>query len=75
MTMEQTELEGMYEVKAAAREYVANSNYTDWEQRRYEIAKDYAIGLMLAQWFAGEEEQACECAVKFADKLIQQLKK
>lgn len=73
--MTQIELETMHAVKNAAREYVANSNYTDWEQRRYEIAKDYAIGLMLSQWFAGEEEVACECAVKFADKLIDELKK
>lgn len=75
MTMEQTELEGMYEVKAAAREYVSKSNNIDWEQRRYEIAKDYAIGLMLAQWFAGEAEEAIKCGVEFANKLIDELKK
>ena len=69
------ELETMHAIKNAAREYVSRSNNINWEQRRYEIAKDYAIGLMLAQWFAGEEEQACECAVKFADKLINELKK
>lgn len=73
--MTQIEMETMHAVKNAAREYVSKSNNIDWEQRRYEIAKDYAIGLMLAQWFAGEEEQACECAVKFADKLINELKK
>lgn len=73
--MTQIELETMHAVKNAAREYVSKSYNIDWEQRRYEIAKDYAIGLMLAQWFAGEEEQACECAVKFADKLINELKK
>lgn len=73
--MTQIELETMHAVKNAAREYVSRSNNINWEQRRYEIAKDYAIGLMLAQWFAGEEEQACECAVKFADKLTNELKK
>lgn len=47
----------------------------DWEQRRYEIAKDYAIGLMTADWFEGEIEDACYCGVKLADKLIEELKK
>ena len=73
--MTQIELETMYSIKNAVREYVSRSNNIDWEQRRYEIAKDYAIGLMLAQWFAGEEEEAIKCGVEFADKLIQQLKK
>lgn len=72
--MTQIELETMHAVKNAAREYVSRSNNIDWEQRRYEIARDYAIGLMLAQWFAGEEE-AIKCGVEFADKLIEELKK
>lgn len=47
----------------------------DWEQRRYEIAKDYAIGLMTSEWFEEETEVACNCGVRFADKLIEELKK
>lgn len=46
----------------------------DWEQRRYEIAKDYAIGLMTAEWFEEGAEVACNCGVRFADKLIEELK-
>lgn len=73
--MTQIELETMHAVKNAAREYVSKSNNIDWEQRRYEIAKDYAIRLLLAQWFDGEAEDASKCAVMFADKLIDELKK
>ena len=47
----------------------------DWEQRRYEIAKDYTVGLMIAEWFEGEIEDACYAGVKLADKLIEELKK
>lgn len=73
--MTQIELETMHSIKSAVREYVSRSNNIDWEQRRYEIAKDYAIGLMIAQWFAGEEEEAIKCGVEFANKLIEELKK
>lgn len=47
----------------------------NWEQRRYEIAKDYAIGLMMSEWYHGEKEEACKCGVQFADQLIEELKK
>ena len=46
----------------------------DWEQRRYEIAKDYAVGLMTAEWFDGEVEDACYGGVRLADTLIEELK-
>ena len=46
----------------------------DWEQRRYEIAKDYAVGLMTSEWFDGEAEDACSAGVRLADKLIEELK-
>ena len=42
----------------------------DWEQRRYEIVKDYS-----ANWkVALDTKEICERLVKFADKLIKQLK-
>ena len=41
-----------------------------WEQRRYEIVKDYS-----ANWkVALDTKEICERLVKFADKLIKQLK-
>lgn len=45
----------------------------DWERRRYEIAK--AILPALHRSFAGSMKWQCETAVKYADALIQELKK
>lgn len=49
------------------------SHPIDWEQRRYEIAKDALCGLLANLNFVGTTSQA-EMAVKYADELIEQLK-
>lgn len=50
-------------------------NATDWEQRRYEIAKsvlpDFRDGSNV--WLSAED--AAKCAVHYADALIAELKK
>lgn len=52
----------------------------DWEQRRYEIAKDvstYIAGLSLSQSLENRAtyKEVAECSVKMADALIEELKK
>lgn len=50
----------------------------NWEQRRYEIAKDVMNGLLSAQTWVNPEFktiEAAKLAVVFADELIEKLKK
>lgn len=52
----------------------------DWEQRRYEIAKDvstYVFGLTLSQTIENRPtyKEVAESSVKMADALIEELKK
>lgn len=49
----------------------------DWEQRRYEIAKDMlaALGSNINSPFSyRDEDMLASCAIGFADELIKQLK-
>lgn len=64
--MTRIEMETMSLIKAACREYIdtMRSNEIDWEQRRYEIAKECAANGM-----------SIETAVATADALIKELKK
>lgn len=53
-------------------------NYIDWEQRRYEIAKDVLAAFMSnsnSNVFGGSEKSQAEYAVGYADALIDELKK
>ncbi len=45
----------------------------DWEQRRYEIARDLLLGGM--QYNPPKGTTKAQCAVKIADDLIEELKK
>ena len=52
----------------------------DWEQRRYEIAKDIVAGQLASPIIEGVDpnpsmQDVCIWAVKFADALIAELKK
>ena len=58
----------------------ANLNYIDWEQRRYEIAKDTLQGIlngftMTKEDIENNSEPLVKCAVYLADALIAELKK
>ena len=46
--MTQLEKETMELAKRAARKYLYNE--VDWEQRRYEIAKEVSVGILQAYW-------------------------
>ena len=54
-----------------------DSNCIDWEQRRYEIAKDVVAGMYSkdTEGRYSNTELICSIAVKAADTLIDMLKK
>lgn len=62
------EIETMNLIKAACREYIDSqrSNDIDWEQRRYEIARDL---------YSANRDATAEQCVRRADALIDELKK
>lgn len=71
--MTQIELETMTPVKNAARKYAQEG--IDWEQRRYEIAKDVLQSLMQMRFDVGYTlPQRVNLAIAYADELIKQLK-
>ena len=61
------------------REHSTDCNYNkqiDWEQRRYEIAKDILAALISNPNHCGKSyESEVKHAVEFADALIDELKK
>lgn len=71
--MTQIDLELKSMAKSALREYISRNSAIDWEQRRYEIAKD-----VLCAWCAsgatGEVEGWSADAVYVADALIKKLR-
>ena len=71
--MTQIELETMSAVKNAAWKYAQEG--IDWEQRRYEIAKDVLPSLMQVGFDVGYPlPQRVNLAIAYADELIKQLK-
>lgn len=71
--MTNIELETLSAVKAAARKYVNKEN-VDWEQRRYEIAKDVLAAIVShSDYYASKKEIYVDASVEYADLLIQRL--
>ena len=72
--MTQIDLELKSMAKSALREYISSRGAIDWEQRRYEIAKD-----VLCAWYASGRTDGgistVDYAVSVADILIEKLKK
>lgn len=62
-------------LRTAAWEYTKSKNRIDWEQRRYEIAKDVCAATQSASMAREYPESAAKLAVKLADLLIAELKK
>ena len=62
------EVETMSLIKAACREYIDNNrnNEIDWEQRRYEIARDLYVRM---------PERGTQKCVELASLLIEELKR
>lgn len=71
--MTQIDLELKSMAKSALREYISSRGAIDWEQRRYEIAKD-----VLCAWYASGRTDGgistVDYAVSVADELIMVLK-
>lgn len=71
--MTQIDLELKSMAKSALREYISIRGAIDWEQRRYEIAKD-----VLCAWYAsGAEDRLShdiDGSVYIADALIKKLR-
>lgn len=79
-TLEQNFLEAATKY---CREHSTDCNYNkqiDWEQRRYEIAKDALVGVLAAPIVPGMDpnlpsQKAAQWSVEYADALIEELKK
>ena len=62
-------------------EEVENIQFFDWEQRRYELAKEYSKEFVRLQHYKGMSEtgvvssKVSEWSVELADSLIEELKK
>lgn len=72
------EMETLTVIKAAARKFVSQD--IDWEQRRYELAKDFMAHLMPKAIDRGNPhgltgDEMADTAVLYADKLIEKLRK
>lgn len=70
--MTQIDLELKSMAKSALREYISSRGAIDWEQRRYEIAKD----VLCACFASGRTDcnSTVDYAVSIADELISVLK-
>lgn len=72
--MTNIELETLSAVKAAARKYVNEKNI-DWEQCRYEIAKDVLSAIVSnSDHYNSKKEVYVGASVEYADLLIKTLK-
>lgn len=60
-------------IQDACKEFIRKSHTIDWEQRRYEIAKDVLCALIREDY--AECAIDCQMAVIKADQLIEELKK
>jgi len=67
------EQETLSAVKNAAREYVKKAQNIDWEQRRYELAKDYMFAQAVQGYMLVNEMP--QQALDYADSLINALRK
>ncbi len=63
------EQDTMRAIQSACRKYAYEKKEIDWEQRRYEIAKDVLCGMVSSGIIRVKD------AVVYADKLIEELKK
>lgn len=70
--MTQIDLELKSMAKSALREYISSSGAIDWEQRRYEIAKDVLCACLASGRTDGIS--TVDYAVSVADELIMLLK-
>lgn len=74
--MTNIELETLSAVRAAVRKYVNTTNGIDWEQRRYEIAKEVLAAKLSNDnsWVISDKGILVETCLEYADILIEKLK-
>lgn len=73
--MTNIELETLNAVKTACRRYLDENKSIDWEQRRYEIARDLFVANRLRSTSNVLLYCHAELAVRDASMLIEELKK
>ena len=72
--MTNIELQTMSAVKSAAMKYVNKKDGIDWEQRRYEIAKDVLAAIVSnSVHYASNKQTYIDISVDYADLLIKKL--
>lgn len=71
--MTNIEFETLCALKSAAWKYTKETGI-DWEQRRYEIAKDVLCGRLAAGSSITDKDEFAETCVGYADLLIKYLK-
>lgn len=69
------EQDTMHAVQSACRKYTKEKKEIDWEQRRYEIAKDLFVRMCVGVYGYNFLHSDVESAVEMADALIEELKK
>lgn len=69
------EQETMHAIQSACRKYTNSKKEIDWEQRRYEIAKDLFARMCVGEYGYHFSHSDVESAVEMADELIEELKK
>lgn len=68
-------------IRVSKLEFIEGENGIDWEQRRYELAKEYSKVFISLQHEQGRVDCGCyvpdvvKWSVEFADALIEELKK
>lgn len=74
MGMTIIEQDTMHSIQGACRQ-IMSSGKIDWEQRRYEIAKDIFVGMIHGEFGYSFSTEYAKDAVKYANALIEELKK
>lgn len=67
------EQDTMHAIQSACRKYTKKE--IDWEQRRYEVAKDLFVRMSVGEYSYHFSHSDVESAVEMADELIEELKK
>ena len=75
MGMTVIEQDTMHAIQSACRKYTNSKKEIDWEQRRYEIAKDMFVRMSITDYGYHYSATSVKDAVDMADALIEELKK
>ena len=73
--MTQIELEATYATKRMCNAVTKRCEEIDWEQRRYEIARNFMCSRISGLDYYPDADKLSKTAVEYADVLIAELKK